>query len=59
MLMSQTRNRRAAARVEVAPPFAVDEKHAFASDSERIAMMDLALQDVGHRAGLRLRGGLT
>ena len=58
MLMSQTRHRRAAACVDVAPPFAVDEKDAFASDSERITMMNLALQDVSHR-GLRLRGGVT
>ena len=49
---------RAAACVDVAPPFAVDEKDAFASDSERITMMNLALQDVSHR-GLRLRGGVT
>src|ERR1700719_3269388 len=41
MLMPQTRNRRAAARVDVVPPFAVDEKHAFAPDSEWIAMMNL------------------
>ena len=34
------------------------KKDAFASDSERITMMNLALQDVSHR-GLRLRGGVT